>query len=140
MHTALIRPVEGGALACHVMPHGMTVRIDRDTALAPDAPVYCGEELPGDAIEVAEPVIVVEILSPGTRPYDTGTKLAGHFKLPSDAHIVLVDADQRLVVHHRRGDDGAMATRIVASGALRLDPPDLDLRVESLFGGQGRAS
>ena len=46
----------------------MTVRIDETTAYEPDAQVYCGQKLsPAAAIEVPEPVIVAEVLSPSSR-------------------------------------------------------------------------
>ena len=140
MHMALVRSAEGAGLPCHVLPDGMTVRIDQEMAYEPDALVYCGDEVPGDAIEIASPVIVVEILSPGTRRYDTGAKLAGYFSLPSVHHYLIVDADHRRVVHHARGDGTAIATRILGAGALRLDPPGLDLRVDDLFGGPADAA
>ncbi len=47
---------------CHAVPDGATVRIAARTAFEPDALVYCGPRLPPDAIEIPEPLIVVEVL------------------------------------------------------------------------------
>ena len=54
----------------------MIVRIDETTAYEPDALVYCGEKLSPSAIEVPEPVIVVEVLLPSSRQVDLAIELA----------------------------------------------------------------
>jgi Uma2 family endonuclease len=68
---------------CHAVPDGATVRIAARTAFEPDALVYCGPRLPPRTIEIAEPLIVVEVLPEGTAARDHGVKLAGYFSLPS---------------------------------------------------------
>ena len=124
---------------CHALPDGGTVRISGRTAYEPDALVYCGPRLPGDAVEIPEPVIVVEVLSPSTAYRDIGVKLAGYFSLPSVHHYLIVDPDKPLLIHHARGDGDLIATRILSDGALRLDPPGLDLLVEDLLAESGEA-
>lgn len=69
---ALANQIRQRGLPCHALPDGMTVRIDDATAYEPDALVYCGEELPPQALEVPNPVIVVEVLSHSTRHIDVG--------------------------------------------------------------------
>lgn len=118
---------------CHVLSDGATVRIDDQTAYEPDALVYCGEKLARDAIIVPEPVIVVEVISPSSEARDAGVKLAGYFRLPSLVHYLIVDPDDRLVVHHRRGEDGNIATRVIEDGELLLDPPGLAFQLADLF-------
>jgi Uma2 family endonuclease len=136
VHRALDAAVARAGLPCEAMPDGMTVRIDARTAYEPDALVYCGEPLQDDAVEVPTPMIVVEVLSPSTRNYDAGAKLAGYFTVPSVQHYLMVDPDRRVLIHHRRDGD-AILTRILGQGPLRLDPPGLDLDVESLFAPEG---
>jgi len=41
-------------------------------------------------------------------------------ELPSARHYLLARTERPTVIHHRRGDDGAIATRIVTAGALAL--------------------
>ena len=132
VHRALEGALARAGLPCEAMADGMTVRVDARTAYEPDALVYCGERLPDDAVEVPAPVVVVEVLSPGTRHTDAGAKLAGYFTLPSIRHYLMVDPVRRVVVHHRR-DGAEIATRILGQGPLFLDPPGLDLDVASLF-------
>ena len=115
-----------------MLPDGMTVRISPRVAYEPDALVYCGERLPGDAVEVPNPIIVVEVLSPGTLDHDTSGKLAGYFQVSSVQHYLIVDPTQQLVIHHRRTDD-AIETRIAGGGTLRLEPPGIELALGDLF-------
>ncbi len=130
---ALRRAIERAGVACRVLPDGATVRVSFRNAFEPDALVYCGERLPPDAIEIPNPVIVVEVLSEGTAARDHGVKLAGYFSLPSIAHYLIVDPERRTVIHHRREEGDLIETRILTSGPLRLDPPGLDLAAEELF-------
>jgi Uma2 family endonuclease len=135
-----VAKVLGGAIAraevaCWVLPDGMTVRVDRHTAHEPDALVYCGPKLPSSAVEVPEPVVVVEVLSPSTRHVDASAKLAGYFRLSSVRHYLIVDPEQRLVIHHARGEGDGIDTRVVRRGTVRLDPPGIRLAVAKLFAG-----
>jgi Uma2 family endonuclease len=133
VQTALLSAIRRAGIPCNMLPDGMTVRVDDDTAHEPDALVYCGEELPGSAVEVPNPVIVVEVLSPSTRHIDASAKLAGYFRVPSVHHYLIVDPDRRLVIHHARGQGDVIATRILREGKLRLDPPGMDVPVEEMF-------
>ena len=133
VQTALLAGIRRGGLPCHMLPDGMTVRVDRDTAHEPDALVYCGQKLPSSAIEVPNPVIVVEVLSPSTRHVDASAKLAGYFRIPSVQHYLIADLENRLVIHHARGEGDALATKLIREGTLRLDPPGIELTVGELF-------
>jgi Uma2 family endonuclease len=131
---ALEAAIRRAGVPCHMLPDGMTIRIDESTAHEPDALVYCGEKLPPSAIEVRHPVIVVEVLSPSTRHIDASAKLAGYFRLPSVAHYLIVDPDGPPVIHHARSSGETILTRIVRNGPLMFHPPGVELAVEQLFG------
>ena len=132
-YDALRVAIAGAGVPCHALPDGATVRVDARTAYEPDAMVYCGPRLPRRTVEVPDPMIVVEVLSPSTGRHDRGGKLVGYFTVPSLRHYLIVDAERRVLVHHaRRGDE--IATRILKDGDLALDPPGLVLRIEELFG------
>jgi len=118
---------------CHAVPDGATVRIAARTAFEPDALVYCGPRLPPDSIEIPEPLIVVEVLSGGTAARNHGVKLAGYFSLPSVAHYLILDPDNRTVIHHKRGQGDVIETRILRDGQIRLDPPGLEIPVQDMF-------
>jgi Uma2 family endonuclease len=133
IHMALVAAIRSRRLPCHVLPDGMTVRVDESTAYEPDALVYCGPKLPPSALEVASPIIVVEVLSPSSQRIDAASKLAGYFRLPSVAQYLIVDPDKPLLVHHSRGAHGSILTRIVRDGALTLDPPGLELSLADIY-------
>jgi Uma2 family endonuclease len=125
--------VERARLPCEAFPDGASVRIHERAVFEPDALVYCGPLLAPDAIEIPNPIVVVEVLSPNTAAYDHGAKLAGYFSLVSVMHYLIVDADRRVVIHHKRGQGDLIETRILAEGLLRLDPPGLEAPVAEMF-------
>lgn len=85
---------------------------------------------------MTDPVIVVEVQSPSTGTRDSTTKLVDYFRMPSVRHYLIVHPVRRVVVHHARGDvEAGIATRIVGSGVLRLEPPGLDVDVAALLAG-----
>jgi Uma2 family endonuclease len=130
---ALRSAIDRAALACRAMTDGMSVRVNDHTVYEPDALVRCGAPLPGDAVEVADPVVVVEVVSPSSGGVDRGVKLVGYFMLPSLRHYLIVDTDRRVVIHHRRDDADEIVVRIVREGALTLDPPGLTVAVADIF-------
>jgi Uma2 family endonuclease len=132
-HIALRSAIRRANAPCHAVPDGVTVRVAARTAFEPDALVYCGPRLPPRTIEIAEPLIVVEVLSEGTAARDHGVKLAGYFSLPSVVHYLILDADSRMVIHHKRGLGDLIETRILKGGQIRLDPPGLEIPVQAMF-------
>lgn len=135
IHMALVAAIRARRLPCHILPDGMTVRVDESAAYEPDAWVYCGAKLPPSALEVANPMIVVEVLSPSSQHIDASFKLAGYFRLTSVAQYLIVDPDKPLVIHHFRRSDDTILTRIVRDGALTLDPPGLELALADIYSG-----
>jgi Uma2 family endonuclease len=134
IHMALAAGIRARRLPCYVMPDGMTVRIDEVTAYEPDALVYCGPKLAPSALEVTNPIVVVEVLSPSSQHIDASLKLAGYFRLPSVAHYFVVDPDQPLLIHYARRNDESILTRIVREGTITLDPPGLELALADIYG------
>jgi Uma2 family endonuclease len=130
---ALAAALKQGGLACEAMGDGVTVRIDERTAYEPDALVYCGPRLGGDDVEVPNPVIVVEVLSPSTSYTDTGGKFIGYFSLPSVRHYLIVDVEKRAIIHHMRSDDGQIASTMATEGTLVLDPPGIEISIAEVL-------
>ena len=125
--------VEGADLPCEVYPDGMTVRIDEATAFEPDALIRCGEPLAPEAVEVPDPFLVVEVISPSSGSVDTGRKLEGYFRIPSVRHYLVLDPERRFVVHHERIAENEIRSRVLRSGILRLEPSGIEIEVEALF-------
>jgi Uma2 family endonuclease len=132
---ALREAIKRAGLPCFAAIDGASVRLSGSKLVEPDVLVYCGEKVPRDALEVPNPLIVVEVLSPSTGTMDMGAKLQGYLALPSVQHYLLIDPDRALIIHHRRGSGEAIETRIVGGPSLRLDPPGLDLDVSEMLAG-----
>jgi len=132
---ALRTSIVAKGLACRAFPDGMAVRVNDHSVYEPDVLVRCGPPLPGDAIEIADPVIVVEVVSPSSRGVDRGAKLAGYFELPSLRHYLIVDTEKRIVIHHRRDEQGRLEVQVRHEGSLELDPPGLAIDLADVFDG-----
>jgi Uma2 family endonuclease len=130
---ALRQAVDRAHARCRVYPDGATVRVSARTVFEPDALVYCGPRLPPDVVEVPNPIVIVEVLSPSTAARDHGFKLTGYFSLPSVIHYLILDPERRVVIHHKRGQGEIIETRILTEGLLRLDPPGLEAPVTEMF-------
>ena len=131
--TALRAAIARAKLPCRTVVDGPAVRITAQTADQPDALGYCGPRLPPDTREVPDPIIVVEVTSPSTRWRDESKKLIGYFSLASVMHYLILEPEERALVHHKRAEGGLIETRILYAGALALDPPGLELPVPALF-------
>jgi Uma2 family endonuclease len=133
VYLALREAIRAAGVPCRAYPDGLAIRIDRSTIYEPDALVRCGSPIDGAAVEINDPMIVVEVASPSTQTVDAGAKLDDYFKLPSVRHYLIVKVRNRNVIHHARDDDGRIETRVVGSGPLALDPPGITVKVESFF-------
>jgi Uma2 family endonuclease len=129
----LRRAVLSAGVQGEAFPNGPGVRIDAWTVFEPDALVYCGARLSPDALEIPDPVVVVEVISPQTAARDHGAKLTGYFSLPSIMHYLILDPERRVLIHHKRGQGGIIETRILTEGLMRLDPPGLEAPVADMF-------
>jgi Uma2 family endonuclease len=133
VQTALLNGIRKAGLSCHMLPDSVGVRISKYVMHVPDALVHCGPELPGNALEVPNPIIVAEVASPSTREFDETVKLTGYFSLLSVHHYLIVDPDGPPVVHHSCQADGTILRSLVREGALSLSPPGFEVPVVELF-------
>ena len=91
----------------------------------PDVLVRCGAPVDDQALEVTDPLIVVEVVSPSSQKRDTGSKLEDYFRIPSVRHYLIIKTENTAIIHHRRDETGVITTAIVRDGTLRLDPPGM---------------
>ena len=134
LYRALFEAIKRAGLPCHVAVDGPTVRFADNKLVEPDVLVYCGEKVPRDALEVPNPTIVAEVLSPSTGTMDLGVKLQGYFTVKTVQHYLVIDPDRPLLIHHKRGTGDAIETRIATGASLRLDPPGLDVDLGEILG------
>ena len=139
---ALNQAIRAAGLLCEALGDGLAVEVGDDTDYLPHAVVNDGEPMPGDEVAASNPVIIVEALWPFAQSVDTGVKpakshsglrAADYFKLPSVRHYLIIRADRRAVIHHRRRDDGGIETRLAAEGRIALDPPGIEIAIEDFY-------
>ena len=99
----------------------------------PDAVVVC-PAAPPEEQATSTPLIAIEVLSPSTASIDRGLKVDSYFSLSSLAHYLILDPDRRTLTHHGRTAGGVAEPQIFREGALRLDPPGIDLEVADMLG------
>ena len=91
---------------CRVFTSDAYVQVATEQLYLPDVTVSCAAQ-PADATNVvAEPTLVVEVLSPSTSSFDRLIKLADYRECPTILTILMIWQDQRRVeVYEREGDN-----------------------------------
>jgi Uma2 family endonuclease len=134
IYNALAAAIERSGVPFYAAPVGMTVRIAEKYAFEPDAlvaPLPKPERLD---LEIRNPVLVTEVLSRSTAKRDRTDKLAGYFKVPSVQHYLIFDPGKGCVTWHRRATGGGLEPpQTLREGALRLDPPGIELALREIF-------
>ena len=135
---ALREAIKTAGKPCLVVVDGPLVRVTKKSSFQPDGLVYCGPRHPGDLVEIPNPVIVWEVISPDSNTRDHGEKLVGYFSLPSIQHYLIIEPKAQVLIHHQRAKadvnpPDTWLTRILTGGALTLDPPGLTIEIEQLF-------
>jgi Uma2 family endonuclease len=128
---ALARAIHARGLDCKAFADGATVEVGEETDYEPDALVHCGPFDP-ESVAVSNPLIVVEILMPGSRSADTGAKLTGYFRVPTIQHYLIVGTRRQEVIHHRRAGE-RIETAIATGGSIALEPPGLTLAIADFY-------
>jgi Uma2 family endonuclease len=134
MYSRLVAAIERAGVPFYAAPVGMTVRIADGYAFEPDALVAPLPKPRQTDLEIPDPVIVVEVLSPSTARRDRTDKLAGYFKVPSVEHYLIVSPQEHEVIWYHRGPDGGHAAPVpLREGTLELDPPGIVLDLSGIF-------
>lgn len=116
-----------------VYPEGLPVVLDARSVLWPDLTIGHGGGVGAHGAAPEAPVIVAEARGEGRSPLSETARARAFLGAPGVAHHLLIDADRGCAIVTTRGPDGALTTRTLADGALRLDPPGLTLAVADLF-------
>jgi Uma2 family endonuclease len=84
---------------------------------------------------IAEPVLVVEVLSPTTAATDFNRKLPDYQRIPSMRDVLLVSSMERLIRHWRREADHWMEHGHRRSAAVRLSGLPVTIAMRDLYDG-----
>lgn len=77
----------------------------QDLSALPDVMVRCGPISP-DTLSVDDPMIIFEVLSPGTEAHDRLVKRLAYQQIPSLHSYILVERDKVFLDVYRRREDG----------------------------------
>jgi Uma2 family endonuclease len=137
MRNTIIKTNVGTVLSSALADRGCTTLVDgaqiltEELSAIPDVVVTCA------AIDlttpvIAEPAIIVEVLSPASEGDDTLRKWFGYRKIASLQHYLVISQDRRLVqIHSRSGD--LWRERFVSEGAIDLSDPAVSLDVAAIY-------
>jgi Uma2 family endonuclease len=115
---------------CEVLVDGPQILTDEISAI-PDVVVTCAP-LDLSKPAVAEPTVIVEVMSPSSEADDTLRKWFAYRQIASLKHYLVLAQDRRLVqIHSRAGD--LWRERFVSDGAIELDDPPLRLEIAALY-------
>ena len=92
---------------CRTFINDMKLQVDAvDAFFYPDVMVTRSAADAANRLVKREPMLIVEVLSPGTAAYDRGDKFAAYRTLPSLQEYLPVDAKTRCCDLDRKGADG----------------------------------
>lgn len=123
---------------CRVYGSDLNVYLEKqDQCVYPDAMVVCGEpRFWGKRKDViANPTLLVEVLSPSTEAYDRSDKAIYYRGLASVQHCLLVAQDRIFVEHSARQEDGPwIVTQQEDHGSvLVLSALGISITVEEIY-------
>jgi Uma2 family endonuclease len=113
---------------------GIVTPARADTYLQADLAVSC-RPLDQQDRDVAEPVLVVEVESPGTVRHDRGVKVDRYRELPSVQEILLVASAERRVQLWRRESGRWSVEDVIGDALLRLESCALEIPLADLYAG-----
>ncbi len=97
----------------------------------PDLTVVCGKPVfeDDDAYTLANPTMIVEVLSPTTENEDRGPKLFGYRTLPSLRGYLLVAQDRTWTEYWSRQDGGRWLVTEIDDPSVTLDLPEIGCKL-----------
>jgi Uma2 family endonuclease len=99
----------------------------RDTCYVADVAVTCRPYQQGEQL-VEDPILVVEVLSPGTERYDRRTKVPAYREIESVNEILLIDSEAAYAEIFRR-NGAAWFSEIVQGREAELNLSSIELRL-----------
>ena len=120
---------------CRTFMADMKVQADAASSyFYPDVVVTCSAADADSRQIKREPLLIIEVFSPGTEAYDRGEKFQRYRQIPSLAEYALVDIERRRVDVFRKLPDGLWVLHpFDAEMPVVLASVDLTVSVEALY-------
>jgi len=109
----------------------------RDRYVYPDTSVVCGPPVtePGASDVLANPMILVEVLSSSTEQHDRGLKWEGYQRIESLTDYVLVSQAEPRIEHFRRDRTRTWLYQFAGAGERLVLSNEAVLDVDAIFAG-----
>jgi Uma2 family endonuclease len=121
--------------SCEAFALDVRVVTPREDVMYPDVVVACGEGRTAE-IQIRDPTVVAEVLSPGTMARDHGFKRWAYGTIPSLRHYVLIAQDRpEAEVATADGEIWRSVVLRDLTGSLRLDALGLEIPLAEIFAG-----
>ncbi len=130
------RAIEVGGCGCMVYSSDARVSPEPGESMYADATIVCGpvERAEHDPHAIANPVVLVEVLSPSTAGWDMGGKFELFRRFASLRHVLYVSSDAWHVHHRERIADGTWRYTDHGAGAvIELTALGARLEVDALY-------
>ncbi len=133
---ALAAAIKRANVPYFAMTDGMAIRLPGQRAYEPDASIAPLPEPPDDAMELSNPVAVFEVLSPTPKSVrrDLTEKVVGYALVPSIEHYVVIDPEERAVLHYTRRGDYLVPPAATVEDLLKLESIGIDVPLEDMLG------
>jgi phenylacetic acid degradation protein/carnitine operon protein CaiE len=135
--TALVKQkLKGGS--CKVYNGDQRVYVEKNSLFTyPDLTVVCGKPLfyKDDKMNLMNPAVIIEILSPSTKSYDRGEKFKLYKELATLQEYLLVDSQSVLLEHFFKNDTGIWERQKYDQLAdkLLMKVPNITLSLEEIY-------
>ncbi len=113
--TSLLSNLLGNGL-CRIYNSDMKVRLSESRYVYPDATVSCNEYDRGNSETIQSPLLIIEVLSPGTEAYDRGNKFGYYRACPTIEEYVLVNTQREVIEVYRRARPNLWTLHLFESG------------------------
>jgi Uma2 family endonuclease len=121
---------------CVVLTSDVRIRVeDTDRSTYPDVSVVCGtrEVSAIDPNALANPKVLVEVLSDSTEADDRGEKFAHYRRIPSlQGYVLVSQRTQRIEVYTRKGDEWVLG-EAGPGQVVRVHAVDVELSVDEIY-------
>ncbi len=126
---ALHAHLSGGP--CRVYKSDIKVQV-ANNFYYPDIVVRCddGHSTPNE-YSLADPKVIIEVLSPSTQRFDRGDKRMAYQQIPSLSDYVLVSQDSHLVEHF--SSEGSQVSLNRDADSLVLESLDFSIRLSEIY-------
>jgi Uma2 family endonuclease len=141
-HNAIVTNILGALIAklrgrpCFPLVDSQKVATEATRAFHyPDALVICGHprRATKDEHAVANPTILLEVLSPSTADYDRGEKFDHYKTIPELTEYLVVFSDVKRVEHRKRVSDTQWLITDYIGGDVPLEGASITLSIDEIY-------